>query len=78
MSHTVEHTERDGFPTLCLRSPEGLAATYVPSAGMVCCSLRQGDEELLFAPSLGQPPRAARLSDSRGRCRVSLRSAAGA
>ena len=47
MSHTVEHTERDGFPTLCLRSPEGLAATYVPSAGMVCCSLRQGDEELL-------------------------------
>ena len=43
----MDHTEAAGFPAVVLRSPEGLAATYVPSAGMVCCSLRLGDAELL-------------------------------
>ncbi len=30
-----------------LSSPDGLTATYAPRAGMVCCSLRHGGEELL-------------------------------
>ncbi len=45
--HQVRKGERDGFATLELRSPEGLAATWVPSAGMVGCSLRFADAELL-------------------------------
>ena len=45
--HEVREDERDGFATCELVSPEGLIASYVPSAGMVCCSLRLAGEELL-------------------------------
>ena len=38
--HEVREGELDGFATCELVSPEGLVATYVPSAGMICCSLR--------------------------------------
>src|SRR6266487_266827 len=38
----------DGIETIALASPdEGLRATFAPSAGMVCCSLRHRGEELL-------------------------------
>lgn len=47
VTHTVEQIKVDGFPALRLVSPEKLAATYVPSAGMVCCSLTHRGDELL-------------------------------
>lgn len=46
-SYTVEQTMIDGFPALRLVSPQEFAATYVPAAGMVCCSLTHRGEELL-------------------------------
>ncbi len=46
-SHEVREGERDGFATCELASPEGLIASYVPAAGMVCCSLRMKGDELL-------------------------------
>ncbi len=46
-THAVEETTVQGFPALRLVSPEELAATYVPAAGMVCCSLTHRGEELL-------------------------------
>ncbi len=45
--HAVADVVCDGFPGLQLRSPAGLAASYVPGAGMVCCSLTHRGEELL-------------------------------
>lgn len=39
-------TEIDGFPAVVLRSGD-LAATYLPGAGMLGVSLRDGDDELL-------------------------------
>ncbi|ADB54052.1 aldose 1-epimerase [Conexibacter woesei] len=43
----IETTEFEGFAAVTLRSPDGLAATFAPAAGMVCVSLRDGEEELL-------------------------------
>jgi aldose 1-epimerase len=43
----LEGTTVQGFPALRLASPEKLAATYVPSAGMICCSLTHRGDELL-------------------------------
>ncbi len=45
--HEVREGKRDGLPTCELVSPDGLVATYVPGAGMVCCSLRLAGAELL-------------------------------
>ncbi|MEA2208093.1 MAG: aldose 1-epimerase [Solirubrobacteraceae bacterium] len=39
---------REGFQTLTIGAPDGeLQATFVPAAGMVCCSLRHRGRELL-------------------------------
>ena len=46
-TYNLEQTTVDGFPALRLVSPKELAATYVPTAGMVCCSLTHRGEELL-------------------------------
>jgi aldose 1-epimerase len=46
-AHAVEDVRRDGFPALRLVSPAGLAATWVPAAGMVCASLEHRGAELL-------------------------------
>lgn len=43
----IETMEIDGFAALRLRSAEGLAATFVPGAGMLGVSLTDGGEELL-------------------------------
>jgi aldose 1-epimerase len=44
----VLHGERDGFETVTLSVPvAGLSATFVPGAGMVCCSLVHDGDELL-------------------------------
>ncbi|HTA37282.1 MAG TPA: aldose 1-epimerase, partial [Solirubrobacteraceae bacterium] len=44
----MEHGEHDGFETVTIGSPDGaLQATFVPGAGMVCCSLRHEGAELL-------------------------------
>ena len=45
--HGIEDVERDGLSALDLTSPDGLVATYLPTAGMVCGSLRHGGAELL-------------------------------
>ena len=46
--HTIAHTTVDGLAAVTLGAPNGgLTATFVPSAGMVGCSLRAGDAELL-------------------------------
>ncbi len=45
--HEVREGRRDGFATCELVSPDGLVASYVPTAGMVCCSLRLAGGELL-------------------------------
>ncbi len=47
VTYALEETTLDGFPVLRLVSPEEFAATYVPTAGMVCCSLTHRGEELL-------------------------------
>ncbi len=46
-TYTVEQTKVDDFPALRLVSLEEFAATYVPAAGMVCCSLTHRGDELL-------------------------------
>ncbi|MGK2877081.1 MAG: aldose 1-epimerase [Solirubrobacterales bacterium] len=46
-SHEVISVSVEGFDALELRSPEGVAATFVPGAGMVCCSLVHDGAELL-------------------------------
>jgi aldose 1-epimerase len=43
----IETTEVEGYAALRLHSAEGLTATFLPGAGMLGCSLRDGDEELL-------------------------------
>jgi aldose 1-epimerase len=44
----VLHGERDGFETVTLSVPAAaLSATFVPGAGMVCCSLVNDGDELL-------------------------------
>jgi galactose mutarotase-like enzyme len=44
----VLHGERDGLETVTLSVPSaGLSATFVPAAGMVCCSLVHDGDELL-------------------------------
>jgi aldose 1-epimerase len=45
--HEVFETTVEGRRALGLRSSAGLAATYVPDAGMVCCSLTHRGAELL-------------------------------
>jgi aldose 1-epimerase len=47
ISYAIEDSTVQDFPVLRLVSPEGLAATYVPAAGMVCCSLTHRGDELL-------------------------------
>ena len=46
-SHSIAEVEHEGFAAVALSSPAGLTATYVPGAGMVCASLRDGGDELL-------------------------------
>jgi aldose 1-epimerase len=44
----MRHGEQDGFETVVIGSADGaLQATFVPEAGMVCCSLRHEGAELL-------------------------------
>jgi len=44
----VLHGERDGFETVTLSVPAAaLSATFVPGAGMICCSLVHDGDELL-------------------------------
>jgi galactose mutarotase-like enzyme len=46
----IENTDVEGFAALRLRSaaePDGLSATWVPGAGMIGVSLRDGEDELL-------------------------------
>jgi aldose 1-epimerase len=45
--HRVTEVDIAGFPARRLTSPDDLAATYVPGAGMVCCSLHHRGDELL-------------------------------
>jgi galactose mutarotase-like enzyme len=45
--HRISDVQQDGMGALCLTSPEGLRALYVPDAGMVCASLRLDGAELL-------------------------------
>lgn len=45
--HVITEVSVEGFDALRLESPEGIAATFVPGAGMVCCSLTHDGEELL-------------------------------
>jgi galactose mutarotase-like enzyme len=47
MCAVIETTQVDGIEALRLHSAEGLAATFVPGAGMIGVSLRDGDDELL-------------------------------
>jgi galactose mutarotase-like enzyme len=46
-AHAIEETTHEGFPAVELSSPDGVRATYAPSIGMVGCSLRYGEDELL-------------------------------
>jgi aldose 1-epimerase len=46
-TYTLEKTTVQGFEALRLAFPEELAATYVPAAGMICCSLTHRGDELL-------------------------------
>jgi aldose 1-epimerase len=45
--HEVANASRDGADVVELHSPDGLVAAYAPGVGMVGCSLRDGDHELL-------------------------------
>jgi galactose mutarotase-like enzyme len=45
--HSITEVSVEGFDALRLESPEGVAATFVPGAGMVCCSLMHDGAELL-------------------------------
>lgn len=45
--HTVRESSVDGRAALVLTSPAGLAATFVPGAGMIGCSLTLDGAELL-------------------------------
>jgi aldose 1-epimerase len=46
-TYALAETTVQGFPALRLASPQELAATYVPGAGMICCSLTHRGDELL-------------------------------
>lgn len=46
-AHRIARVEHEGFPALVLASPSGVEATWVPTAGMVCASLRERGAELL-------------------------------
>jgi aldose 1-epimerase len=46
-THAIEDCRHEGFAAVRLVSPDGLAATWVPRAGMVCASLTHRGEELL-------------------------------
>ena len=46
-AHTITDIEQDGLRAVRLTSPAGMAVDYVPSAGMVCCSLIHRGEQLL-------------------------------
>jgi galactose mutarotase-like enzyme len=45
--HTVRESSVDGRAAVVLASPDGLAVTFVPGAGMVACSLTHHGNELL-------------------------------
>jgi len=45
--HGYRESERDGIATIELRSRDGVVAEVAPGAGMVVCSLRFGEHELL-------------------------------
>jgi aldose 1-epimerase len=46
--YATAHETLSGHDAIVLRSPnERVAATFVPTAGMICCSLRHGGEEVL-------------------------------
>ncbi len=45
--HTIADTTHDGYATVTLRSPDGLAAAFAPGEGMVGCSLTHKGDELL-------------------------------
>jgi galactose mutarotase-like enzyme len=45
--HGIGGATVEGFEAIKLSSPDGLTATFVPSAGMVGCSLTHNDDELL-------------------------------
>ena len=47
-THSIADTTTDGFPTVALACADAqVAATFAPTAGMVACSLRHRDRELL-------------------------------
>lgn len=46
-THAINQVSVEGFDALELESPEGVTATFVPGAGMVCSSLVHEGEELL-------------------------------
>lgn len=46
-SHAINEVSVEGFDALQLESPEGVAATFVPGAGMVCSSFTHDGAELL-------------------------------
>jgi galactose mutarotase-like enzyme len=46
-SYAIAEVSVDGIDALRLSTPGGLAATFAPGAGMVCCSLKHDDAELL-------------------------------
>ena len=47
ITYALAETTVQDFPALRLTSPEDFAATYVPGAGMICCSLTHRGDELL-------------------------------
>jgi aldose 1-epimerase len=46
-TYVLAETTVEDFPALRLASPEEFAATYVPAAGMICCSLTHRGDEIL-------------------------------
>jgi len=45
--HAIEERAHEGYAAIRLVSPDGVTATWVPPAGMVCASLQHRGEELL-------------------------------
>src|SRR4051794_33787015 len=45
--HSISDVSVEGFDALELSSPSGVSATFVPGAGMVCCSLVHDGAQLL-------------------------------
>ncbi len=46
-THSVADTKHDGYDTVTLSSPADVHATFAPDIGMIGCSLRLGNTELL-------------------------------